>query len=219
MRVILCDDHAMLLDALSHALELRGESVVATVGDPNQLLDVVRRETPDACFLDVAFESSSGLDVARALRQEHPAVRILLLTAWADEFVWAALDEGVVDGLVNKTCSVDSIHGALRRALNGERVTEGWRRTPPIQSAPHVLERLTNRERQVLDLIVDGLDTGAMSRQLGVSENTVRTHVQGVLRKLSVHQRTKAVQIALAHRRSLTGESTSVRQQKPAAFR
>ncbi len=204
MTVVLCDDHAMFLEALQWALEARGQKVLATVDDPAEVLAVVQRERPEVCVLDVSFRTSSGLEAAAMLREAVPDIPIMLLTGSGEGDVWAALDSGLVDGVVNKTCPIEVIDAAIARVAAGESVVEGLRRTVPRrQSAP--MDLLTQREREVLDMIVDGLDTGGMAGSLGVSENTVRTHVQGVLGKLGVHRRTKAVQIALAHRDLTSG--------------
>jgi two-component system, NarL family, nitrate/nitrite response regulator NarL len=196
--VVLCDDHEMFLDALAMVLRSRGHDVTAATQDPAVAMEIVAREHPDVLVLDVEFAEASGVDTAATVRQADSGTAILLLAAAAHDDVWSAFDDHLVDGVVNKLCSYETIDAAIRRVQAGDRVVEGWRRhrVPPSRS-DRLLATLTDREREVLHFIVEGASTSVMATDLGVSENTIRTHVQNVLHKLGVHARGKAARVAL----------------------
>ena len=138
----------------------------------------------------------TGIEVARRLRERYPRIAILLLTASTEDWVRAAYDSRTVDGLVRKDCSLRALDAAIRRVLAGERTAADW----PLETRPTTrttpLDLLTTREREVLSMLVDGASTPSMAEHLGVSTNTVRSHVRSVLQKLDVHHRTKAAHAA-----------------------
>jgi DNA-binding NarL/FixJ family response regulator len=199
MRVALCDDHRLFVDSLAHVLEHRGHQVTVRTDNPQVLLDSVRGDPPEICLLDIGFPRASGLCVAAEVRRTVPETRIMVLTGGCTSSVWDAYDRQVVDGLVNKAQSVDAVEDAAGRVARHERVVLGWSRSPAPGRRVGA-DELTAREREVLALIVKGLSTQTMATQLGVSCNTVRTHVQSVLRKLGVNSRGKAVTVALQNR-------------------
>jgi DNA-binding NarL/FixJ family response regulator len=202
MRLVLCDDHDMFLEALMTALTRLGRDIQAISQHAEQVVDLVVEHQPEVCLLDVMLAAGSGLDAAAGIRDRAPAVKVLLLTGAATDEVWQAYDRRVVDGVVNKVCDIDVLQDSISRVASGERVVEGWDpRTPPHSStAPDRALALTEREHQVLELLVDGATTQRIGYALGISGNTVRTHVQNVLRKLGVHDRSKATRLALAWR-------------------
>lgn len=196
MRVLICDDHQLFLSALAETFEAHGHVVVGALPDPHGLAELAEDGQADVCVLDIGLGDHSGPAVAAELREQAPDMRLLLLSGGESPEAWEAYDAGVVDGLVSKACAVTVLEKALLRVLDGERVVEGWsREAPPRRMPPE--DELTRREREVLLLIARGATTAQMSAELGVSANTVRTHVQNVLRKLQVSHRTMAVQRAM----------------------
>jgi DNA-binding NarL/FixJ family response regulator len=199
MSLVLCDDHDMFLEALVTALTRLGQEIDAVSQQPDQVVDLVVQHQPEVCVLDVMFAGFSGLDAAARIRDRAPEVKVLLLTGAATDEVWRAYDGRVVDGVVNKVCDIDVLQSSINRVADGERVVEGWSRQPALESAPDwPAETLSEREQQVLDLLVQGATTEMIAVDLGVSTNTVRTHVQNLLRKLGVHGRAKAVSMAVS---------------------
>ncbi len=198
MRLTLCDDHGLFVDALATALRCRGHEILAVTHDAESVVDLAARQRPDVWVLDVSFPRSSGLAAAASIRERQPETCLLLLTASAGNEVWDAFDSRLVDGLVSKSCDLDRLDSSIRRVVGGERLVEGYARTSGNTSGGRLrytqVEPLTSREKEVLRLIVQGASTEMMTASLGVSGNTVRTHVQNVLRKLNVHHRAKAAQ-------------------------
>ena len=197
MSLALCDSHRMFLDALAGALEDRGHDILATLTEPRQLDRVLAARTPDVCLLGLGSLESEWLEVAVTLKRNRPDVGVVLLGGSGSPAAWAAYESGTVDALVDKRCDIASLDKVIQRVSDGEHVVEGWARPARGQPTRSPLDYLTDREREVLGLIVAGLSTQRMSTVLGVSANTVRTHVQHVLAKLGVDRRSKAIKVAV----------------------
>jgi DNA-binding NarL/FixJ family response regulator len=198
VRLVLCDGQRMLLDVLAPALTDVGHVVTDVCSQPDFLPGLVARRRPEGCLLEASYHGTTRLDAVAAVRMSVPETVIVLLTADADRPVWQAYDDGVVDAVVSKSSSFADVVSVLRAAQLGRGVVTGFARPGPRTLPPQRdLESLTRRERQVLDLLVEGLPTTAIATRLGVSKNTVRTHVASVLRKLRVHDRRNAVSSAV----------------------
>lgn len=196
MRLAVCDDHTMFVDTLVWALTTLGHEVVAATDDPDQLASLVAASDPDACVLDVNFDGRSGLDCALVIRAANPEQAILLLTAAATGEVWRAYDDGLVNGLVNKVCDIAVLNDAIQRVGRHQRVVEGFTR-PQVRRCPDPPGGLTPREQDVLSLLIGGASTEQMVHELGISANTVRSHVQNLLHKLGANGRRQAVHLAV----------------------
>ena len=198
--LLLCDDHAVFADALDTALRQRGFTVLATTGTLAGAREAAARHRPDVCLLDRYFADGDGLD---ALPEIAGSTRVLVLTADAGgQGVRRALGGGA-RGYVNKMCGLSALCSAVDAVARGEVVVElsASRRAPGPGSsdARRLAAYLTARERQCLELLVEGHRTTSMAEGLGVSRTTVRTHVQSVLTKLGVHSRLEAASFALRH--------------------
>ena len=200
MRLVLCDDHNMFLDALMTALTQLGLEIQAITRHADQVVPLVIKHQPEVCLLDVMFQSGSGLDSAALIRERAPRVKVLLLTGAATDEVWQAYDQRVVDGVVNKVCDITVLQASINRVANGDRVVAGWSQPSTSGEPRGEADTLTCRERQVLELLVDGATTPLIAGELGISDNTVRTHVQNILHKLGVHDRSRATRMALSMR-------------------
>jgi two-component system nitrate/nitrite response regulator NarL len=200
MRIVICDDHLLFLDALGSALSAHGHDVVAQVTGPAAAVQAVRDHRPDLLILDAHFPAGSGLEAVRAVRGDGPGTEILLLSASTDpEVVAAALQSGAV-GFVRKDRGLGALLGALGRAAAGDLVVDAdlfraaltSRRERTHRDVPWLAKFLTSREREVLARIVAGESTNEMAVAMGVAPSTARTHVQNVLQKLGVHSRLQA---------------------------
>lgn len=197
MRLVICDDHRLLLEALAVALGKRGYTVEAVALTPEEAVSLVELHDPDTLLIDVSFPSGSGLDAARLVMQRHPRTKVVMITGSdALEPLAAALDLGVA-AYTRKDQSVDGIARVLDAVAHGEVVIDPTlvrrvRHQPPTETSGP-LDALTPRERRVLALLSDGLDTREIQQVLGVSRSTVRTHVQNILAKLGVNSRLQAV--------------------------
>ena len=196
MRLVLSDGHPMFLDALASALELQGHEVLAKCSpDPVVLRSLIRKHRPDICMVDPCAPESQPVDQLSELKATSPATAVVLMLPASTEYAWTLYDDGDVDALVSKSIAVDRLVRSLHDVCAGVRPLTGVARhagTPEPE-----LQALTPREREVLDLMVEGASTERMAMLMCVSTNTVRTHVHSVLRKLGVSRRAQAVRRAV----------------------
>jgi two-component system nitrate/nitrite response regulator NarL len=198
MRIVMCDDNRLLLEALSSALALQGFTVEAATSTPAEAVAAVRLYDPDLLLIDLGFEGADGLTAAREAARSHPRTRVVILTGSDDpESLLEAMRIGVA-GYVRKDQRLDGIVAALRRAAEGETaIDKTLLRKLTSGARPHsrrsAVACLTQQERVVLGYLAEGLQTFEIVSQLGISTSTVRSHIQAILSKLGVHTRLQAV--------------------------
>ena len=199
LRIVVCDDHRVLLDALSHALATEGFTVEAATSTPAEAVAAVRLYDPDLLLVDVSFPAANGLEAAREVVSDHPRTRVVILTGSDDSATAMEAARIGVAGYLRKDQRVPAIAEALRRAAAGEpwvdTTTVSKRLRPPQSNGASLrsLDDLTRQERVVLALLEEGLSTAEIVRELGIGNSTVRSHVQAILTKLGVHSRLQAV--------------------------
>ena len=203
IRVLIVDDHVLFADAIRVSLQRAGFSaLVATTG--HEAVDLVRRDPPEVVLLDIGLPDQSGLVVGRTIRDLAPGVRIIALSALDDPRLAQEAVRIGFTGYLTKNVPVSQLVAALRKALEGRSVGAGGvsfrSNGGDADRAELIAHQLTNREREVLGLLVEGLSGDAIARKLDVSGNTVRTHVQNILSKLQVHSRLEAATLAVRHR-------------------
>jgi two-component system nitrate/nitrite response regulator NarL len=195
MRLLVADDHDMFLEMLSAALRRRGHDVVATTETLDDIVDLVATTDPELCLLDLWFGQDTALAAARRLREEHPGVRIVLLTGEQPDEAVGILQEGVVDAVAGKLWTLDRIDQLLHSVRDGRQVRRVVGTETLVEATPRG-DRLTEREQEVLRLLATGACTTEIGDALGVSTHTVRTHIRSLLSKLSVHSRVEALRVA-----------------------
>jgi DNA-binding NarL/FixJ family response regulator len=200
--VVLVDDHHVLTEALTGRLESEGDLRVVGVADaPAQALDVIAARRPDVVVLDL--ELGQGSELIERIRQLHPAGMIVGMSDEQDvEAALVALRKGAV-GLVLKAAPVDDLVGAIRTAARGgvwldQEVFDVLLAAHPEPTKFGRLSALTEREREVLSLMVEGLSYAAIAARLSLSVHTVRTHAHHLQAKLDVHSNVAAVALALS---------------------
>jgi len=205
MRLLLCDDHRMLVDALSIALTDNGHTVVATALDPDEAVEAAREHQPDACLLDVNFPQGNGLSAIRRIREVSVDTKVVILSGSLSRGVVAdAIAQGAA-GFVGKEKPIGAIMEALELARQGQLAVDPLALQDALRPRSQdddplwVLKFVTEREWDVLRCIMDGLSTQEMADQLGVHRSTARTHVQNLLNKLGVHSRLQAAALMTAH--------------------
>jgi two-component system nitrate/nitrite response regulator NarL len=197
-RIVVCDDHHLLLEALSSALASRGFTVEAAVDTPDEAVRAVALHDPELLLIDLSFPSGSGTQAAREVIEHHPRTRVVMMTGAEDpETMLEALSTGI-SGYLAKNRPVQRIAEALHTVARGgtafdEDLLRATRRAPKVPQQRRPLDSLTTRERRVLELLEAGMSTRQMVQTLGVSQSTVRTHVQNIFAKTGVHTRLQAV--------------------------
>jgi NarL family two-component system response regulator LiaR len=205
IRVVIADDHRVVRDGLCYLLSQEPEiEVVGEAGDGRQAVDVVAAARPDVLLLDLYMPGLDGHAVLAALPgiPRQPAV-VVLTSATEDEHLISAMHAGATSYLL-KTAPADDVIAAVRAAAAGTaslspelltRLTQALRRPPP----PDPLQALSPRERDVLRLIARGHSNRQIARDLAIGEQTVKTHVRGILAKLGLQDRVQAAIFALRH--------------------
>jgi two-component system nitrate/nitrite response regulator NarL len=201
LRLVLCDDHLMLLEALKDALTAHGHLVVGLTTEPDAAVDLVSRLQPDVCILDVSFPDGDGVTAAERIQAVAPSTKVMLLSAALTPDIVRYAAEVGVRGFARKDDSLAQILDAIDRLVTGQITIDADLLRGALQPHRHPVDfdpsdpstQLTTREREVLDRIIAGDSTAAISASLHISESTARSHVQNVLMKLGVHTRIQAV--------------------------
>ena len=203
--IVLGDDHAIFVESLVSVLIAEGFSVPAAAATLTATIDAVRAHRPEVCLLDRHFTDGDAVAALNNVIAASPRTRVVILTADRDtDVIMRAVKVGVT-GYVHKTWGVQTLVEAVKRVADGEIVIDAPQGTKPnldqsLHSAAHRLaEHLTTREKECLALLVEGLDTRAMTERLGVSSTTIRSHVQAILTKLGVHSRLEAASLAVRY--------------------
>lgn len=199
--VLLVDDHQLLRHGLATLLDAAdGIQVVGQAGDGAAAVTLARSARPDVVLMDLSMPGTDGVEATRLLLAELPATRVVVLTSFSDrQRVGAAIDAGAV-GYLLKDSEPGEVVAAVRAAARGQvpldpRVAGAL--LPSARRSP--LDLLSNREREVLELLARGLANKQIGRSLGISERTVKVHVGHVFRALDVSDRTSAALWAREH--------------------
>jgi DNA-binding NarL/FixJ family response regulator len=198
-RVVVVDDHALFVSGLVRMLTDRGVQVVGTARSGEQALEVVGRLHPDVVLMDVSLPGMSGVDATRQLRRAKPGLCVVILTVMAEEsMLMEAIQAGAV-GYLLKDAPIDDIVAGVQAAASGGslvspevagKLLRRIRRGRSESEGPR--PRLTDREHEVLDLMVEGYDNAEIAKTLFISQNTVKNHVSAILFKLEVDNRVQA---------------------------
>jgi two-component system, NarL family, nitrate/nitrite response regulator NarL len=203
-RVLIVEDQALFAEAVRGALEYQGMTGVGMVSTGEEAMVAVETLHPKVVLMDLALPGQSGLAVGRAILERWPEVKIVALTALNDKSILEeALRIGFV-GYLTKDVSIAQLANSIRAVADGNVLLPHklWprRSTTYEDDAALLASQLSPREREVLALLVEGAGGETVSRKLGISRNTVRTHVQNILTKLQVHSRLEAATFAVRHR-------------------
>jgi DNA-binding NarL/FixJ family response regulator len=198
VRVVIADDHRLVLDGIRRALEADGNfEIVGETQSGMQVLPLVAREKPDLVLLDVRMPHMDGLACLDEIRRRHPDVKVVMLSAsTSGDLIEAALRRGA-SAYVVKSVDPDDLPATLRQALEGNLHTalglEGEER-----SGAKALG-LTEREVTILGALARGLSNDEIAKEFWVAPQTVKFHLTNIYRKLGVKNRTEATRLAYQH--------------------
>jgi DNA-binding NarL/FixJ family response regulator len=210
MRVVLADDHPLFRDGLRGLLEVRGIEVAGEARNGREAVDQARRLRPDVVLMDLDMPELDGLAATRLISAEMPAVKVVILTASEDDAnLFEAIKSGA-QGYIYKNLDSAEFFSLLEGVAQGQpALTPGLARkllvefARPPRAAPAPVEppgALTEREQEVLDLLVQGVTSNReLAERLVVSENTVKYHLRNILDKLHVQNRAQVVAFAVRH--------------------
>jgi len=196
IRLLVADDHAIVRDGLTAMMEQHDDiSVVAEAADGREAVEQFRRHRPDVTLMDLRMPGMDGVEAIVTIRGEFPDAHILVLTTYdGDEDIYRGLHAGAL-GYLLKDAGRDRLVEAIRAVHAGRThlAPEVAAKLAERMRAPN----LTAREREVLHLLARGMSNGEVAAALFITEATVKTHVNSILGKLDVSDRTQAVTTAL----------------------
>ena len=205
--VLIVDDQELVRAGFRMILEVQADiEVVGEAGDGAQAIEAARALDPDVILMDVRMPGTDGIEATRRLLAAGSRARVLMLTTFdADEHVYEAMKAGA-SGFLLKNAPPAQLVAALRATAAGEAqlapaivqrmVEEFVRRPAPGTTRPAALDKLTDRETEVLKLLARGLSNSEIANTLFLSDATIRTHVSRILAKLDLRDRTQAVVVA-----------------------
>jgi DNA-binding NarL/FixJ family response regulator len=201
-RVVLVDDHPLFVEALRAAVERAGIEVAGTASRGDELMNLMETIEADAVLLDLAMPGLDGYECLAQLRERHPDVRVIIVSATDDEEnIRRALDSGAVC-FVGKATDPNDLAGAVHVLLSDSihlEVPRGVRPGPRAAANGDAAALLTPRELEILRLASDGLSNSDMAKQLWVTDQTIKFHLSNVYRKIDVSNRTGASRWAREH--------------------
>jgi len=190
--VVVVDDHVALRQGLEVLLERRGCRVVGSAGSASEGEEAVRTHQPDVAVIDIRLADESGLALVRRLLGDMPDLKVVVYTGIEDAAILADALESGARGFVLKPGPLQDLVDAIRDVRRGGRYVDP-RLAELVQEAGSEPAILTKRERQIFDLLAEGVTGEEIARRLFVSPETVRTHVRNAMKKLHAHTRTEAV--------------------------
>ena len=191
VRLVLADDHRMLREGLRRSLEEQGLSVVGEASDGEEAVRLARELEPDIVVMDLSMPVLDGIEATRRIRETTSDTKVVVLTMHGDaDMVQRAIRAGAVGYLV-KDCTTDEVVATIRAAASGE--TAVSRELAVAMLAEAQDELISKREREVLQLVAEGLSTPEVADRLFISIKTVKNHLASIYEKLDAHDRTQAV--------------------------
>ena len=200
-RVLLADDHALIRQGLKALLESQGFQVVGEASDGQATLRSAEKTHPDVAILDISMPVLNGMDAARELKKSSPKTKIILLTQHdEDQYVTEALRAGA-KGYVLKSQAAEDLVQAIREVCRGSvylspsisrSVVDAYISKTYVSTDP-----LSGRERQVLQLVGEGMSTKDIAIQLGISVKTAESHRARLMKKLDIHETASLVRYAI----------------------
>ncbi len=208
MKLLICDDQAVIRDGLELLLKLEKDfQVVGCAQDGAEAVELAARHQPDLVLMDLKMPGMNGIEATREIRRKFPHIKVLVLTTYDDdEWVFDALRAGA-SGYLLKDTPRQKIIEAIRGTVEGKAFVDPAvagkliQQVAGRQSQPASLltQKLTERELDVLRLLAKGMTNAEIASALYLSEGTVRNHVSAILEKLGVSDRTQAAVIAIQH--------------------
>ncbi len=203
IRVMLVDDHPMVRRGLATMLMVFDDlRLVGEAESGEAAIQLCAEVLPDVILMDMVMPGTDGASATRVIRQRHPQVQVLALTSFKEaQLIKTVLEAGAI-GYLLKDVSADDLVHAIRAAHTGRATLSPEAAQTLVEAAnqpPVPGLDLTEREREVLALLIEGLNNTQIAGRLTVSPSTVKSHVSNILSKLGVSSRTEAVTLALRH--------------------
>ena len=202
IRVVVADDHAVVRAGLTQLLAtFAGVELVGAAADGEGAVSLCAEREPDVVLMDLEMPVLDGIEATRRIRAAQPGVAVVVLTSFSDrERILRALDAGAA-GYLLKDAEPAELRRAIEAAARGEAPLDpkAARALLSARRAPSTTDSLSEREREVLAMVGEGLPNKVIARRLGISEKTVKAHLTSVYRQIGVTDRTQAALWAERH--------------------
>ena len=203
IRVMVVDDHVVVRNGIEYSLMAFDDiELVGSAGNGEEAIRLCAKLNPDVILMDMLMPGMNGVEATRAILQEHPQVRVIALTSFQKgDLVRDALQAGAISYLL-KDVGVEELVNAIRAACAGQSVLAPAAAKALVEAAhpsPEIGSDLTERETEVLALIVAGRSNADIAQALGISLSTARFHVSTILSKLGAANRAEAAALAVKH--------------------
>ncbi len=205
-RVLLVEDHTIVRQGLRRLLEEKGVEVVGEAEDGRKGLEAARSLEPDVVVMDISMPRLGGIEATRRIRKELSGTKVIILTIHLDEnYIFKALDAGANAYLVKETASED-LYEAIEAVMRGEtyfspkipqKVIKSYKKMVKSGKKVDEFSRLTNREREILQLIAEGFTSKQIGEMLYISDKTVENHRANIMGKLDIHDTAGLVRYAV----------------------
>jgi DNA-binding NarL/FixJ family response regulator len=210
--MLICDDHKILTDALALVVGLDKslQMVAPPVHDPESAIAIAAELLPDVVLMDIVFKGGmSGIEATRKIKEVSPSTKVVIMTAHDDERLLVEAVEAGASGFLGKEEAANEVLQAAKAAAEGEVLIDPSvltrllhqvaREREARREATSLLDDLTDREREILQLLAEGMRNDGIAEKLFISPQTVQTHVRNILGKLRVHSKLEAVAFAVKH--------------------
>jgi len=209
MKILIADDHALFRDSLRSLLEAHGLEVIGEARNGREAVELAKKLKPEVVLMDLSMPEMDGLSATKLISADQPEVKVVVLTASdEDAKLFEAIKSGA-QGYLLKNLESEDFFSLLDGVNRGEpaltpalarKLLQEFARPAQTPVLPQDPDALTEREREVLELLVNGVTSNRkLAKQLGVSENTVKFHVRNILDKLHLHNRAQVVSYAIRH--------------------
>jgi DNA-binding NarL/FixJ family response regulator len=210
--LLICDDHKVLTDALATVVGLDDtlHLVAPPVHTAEEAIDLCSEHLPDVVLMDIELKGGmSGIEATRRIKETSPSTKVVIMTAHDDDRQLVEAVEAGASGFLGKDEAANELLSAAKAAAEGEVLIEPEtlaRLLPQVarereaqRDAMLLLNDLTDREREILSLLAEGMRNDDIAQKLYISPQTVQTHVRNILGKLRVHSKLEAVAFAVKH--------------------
>lgn len=201
IRILLCDDHAIIRDGLRNLLSQEPDvQVVGAATDGYEAIALTRELFPDVVIMDLNLPRMNGIQAVEALTSEFPQTKVLVLTMFhEEEYLFQTIRAGA-SGYLVKDAPFKDVMAAIRKVAGGNPVLQSGIRNrlqPDWYSQDAPAEHLSPREHEVLSHLVNGLTNKEIAKELSITETTVKLHTTNLYRKLGVRSRSQAIMVAV----------------------
>ena len=208
IRIMVVDDHEVVRTGLRAILEPEEDlEVIAEAGSGDDAVQAIGNPPPDVVLMDVRMGEMSGTEACRLIKSAHPDVRVLMLTSFGEEEAVMASIMAGASGYLLKNAGRSELLSAIRAVAGGQSLLDPsvtkkvMERLASLtqKESDHAVETLSEREREVVELVARGLTNKEIAENLIISENTSRNHVSRILDKLGLSRRSEAAVFAVQH--------------------